>query len=431
MFGAFLPNKPKRALILGSGALQIGQAGEFDYSGSQAIKALREEKIYTVLINPNIATIQTSEGFADRIYLQAVTPDFVERVIQKEEVDAILLSFGGQTALNCGLILEESGVLEKYGVRVLGTPVSAIRDTEDRQLFKDRLDEIGVKTARSFACSTLAEAKDAIKELGLPVMIRGAFALGGKGSNVIRTEADIDPMLRRGLDQVPQLLVEEFLGGWKEVEYEVVRDWRDNCITVCNMENFDPMGIHTGESMVVAPSQTLTNDEKKKEYMRLLADKRIRGDVKKVEKVRDAETKAQMGTVMLRKKEFRQAREFFKSAMELDPETAEYKAHYAWAIYVNPATDRDKAVQEALPILKEALAQEGKSAAIHFYVGQIQKSLGNEKDALFHFRAAVSLDPKHGEALREVRLLDLRDQKKKDDPKGSGKNGLVSRLFKR
>ncbi|MCB9646527.1 MAG: J domain-containing protein [Deltaproteobacteria bacterium] len=177
--------------------------------------------------------------------------------------------------------------------------------------------------------------------------------------------------------------------------------------------------------------QTLTNDEKKKEYMRLLADKRIRGDVKKVEKVRDAETKAQMGTVMLRKKEFRQAREFFKSAMELDPETAEYKAHYAWAIYVNPATDRDKAVQEALPILKEALAQEGKSAAIHFYVGQIQKSLGNEKDALFHFRAAVSLDPKHGEALREVRLLDLRDQKKKDDPKGSGKNGLVSRLFKR
>lgn len=274
MYGAFLPNKPKRCLILGSGALQIGQAGEFDYSGSQAIKALREEKVFTVLINPNIATIQTSEGFADRIYLDAVTPDFVERVIIKEDIDAILLSFGGQTALNCGLELEKSGVLEKYGVRVLGTPVKAILDTEDRQLFKDRLDEIDVHSARSFACDTIEQAKEAIKQLGLPVMIRGAFALGGKGSNVIRTEDDIQPMLVRGFEQVSQLLVEEYLGGWKEVEYEVVRDWRDNCITVCNMENFDPMGIHTGESIVIAPSQTLNDHEYHK--LRTIAIKVVR-----------------------------------------------------------------------------------------------------------------------------------------------------------
>ncbi len=274
MYGAFLPNKPKRCLILGSGALQIGQAGEFDYSGSQAIKALSEEKVFTVLINPNIATIQTSEGFADRIYLNAVTPDFVERVIQKEDIDAILLSFGGQTALNCGLELERTGVLEKYGVRVLGTPVKAILDTEDRQLFKDRLDEIDILTARSFACDTITEAKDAIEQLGLPVMIRGAFSLGGKGSNVIREPSDIEPMLTRGFEMVTQLLVEEYLGGWKEVEYEVVRDWRDNCITVCNMENFDPMGIHTGESIVIAPSQTLNDHEYHK--LRTIAIKVIR-----------------------------------------------------------------------------------------------------------------------------------------------------------
>ena len=261
MFGAYIPKKPKRVLILGSGALQIGQAGEFDYSGSQAIKAMREEHIFTVLINPNIATIQTSEGFADKIYLNAVTPDFVERVIIKEDVDAILLSFGGQTALNCGLELDKAGILEKHGVRVLGTPLSAIRDTEDRQLFKERLDEISIKTARSFACNTVEEAHAAIAQLGLPVMLRGAFALGGKGSGVVRTPDDVGPALRRAFDLVDQVLVEEFLGGWKEIEYEVVRDFRDNCITVCNMENFDPMGIHTGESIVVAPSQTLTDNE--------------------------------------------------------------------------------------------------------------------------------------------------------------------------
>lgn len=261
MNGAYLPKKPRRVLILGSGALQIGQAGEFDYSGSQALKALREEGIRTVLINPNIATIQTSEGFADKIYLSAVTTDFVERVIEQEEIDAILLSFGGQTALNCGVALEQSGVLERYGVRVMGTPVKSILDTEDRQLFKDRLDEIGVKTARSVACDSLEAAREAVTKLGLPVMLRGAFALGGKGSAVVRTQEQIEPSLRRAFDQVPQVLVEEYLGGWKEIEYEVVRDGRNNCITVCNMENFDPMGIHTGESIVVAPSQTLNDEE--------------------------------------------------------------------------------------------------------------------------------------------------------------------------
>lgn len=274
MFGAYLPNKPKRVLILGSGALQIGQAGEFDYSGSQCIKAFREEGIYTVLINPNIATIQTSEGFADKIYLHAVTPDFVERIIEKEGIDAIALSFGGQTALNCGLQLEQLGILERHGVRVLGTPLKAVRDTEDRQLFKDRLAEIDVDTAKSFACESVEEALKAIEELGLPVMIRGAFALGGKGSNVIRTQDEAEAKLRRGFAQVPQLLVEEYLGGWKEVEYEVVRDWRDNCITVCNMENFDPMGIHTGESIVIAPSQTLDDHEYHK--LRTIALKVVR-----------------------------------------------------------------------------------------------------------------------------------------------------------
>jgi carbamoyl-phosphate synthase large subunit len=262
MFGSYLARKPRRVLILGSGALQIGQAGEFDYSGSQAIKALREERIQTVLINPNIATIQTSAGLADRIHLVAVTPEFVERIIAEDEVDAILLSFGGQTALNCGLELHHSGVLERHGVRVLGTPIEAIENTEDRRLFIERLDEIGVKTARSLACNSVAEAKQAAKEIGLPLMLRGAYALGGKGSAVVHKEADLEHALRRSFDGgIPQVLVEEYLQGWKEIEYEVVRDGRDNCIAVCNMENFDPMGIHTGDSIVVAPSQTLTNEE--------------------------------------------------------------------------------------------------------------------------------------------------------------------------
>src|SRR5262245_16041724 len=275
MYGAYLPKKPKRVLVLGSGALQIGQAGEFDYSGSQAIKALKEENIFTVLVNPNIATIQTSEGLADRIHLSAVTPELVERIIVKEEVDAILLSFGGQTALNCGLELHDSGVLDKYGVRVLGTPIKAIRDTEDRKLFIDRLNEIGVKTARSQACTTLAEAKAAVKRIGLPVMLRGGYALGGKGSGIVESEAALDQALARAFaGGVPQVLVEECLRGWKEIEYEVVRDGRDNCITVCNMENMDPMGIHTGESIVVAPSQTLNNEEY--QLLRTLAIRTIR-----------------------------------------------------------------------------------------------------------------------------------------------------------
>ena len=262
MYGTYLPGKPRQVLILGSGALQIGQAGEFDYSGSQAIKALKEEGISTVLVNPNIATIQTSEGLADRLYLVAVIPEFVEQIIVKEEVDAILLSFGGQTALNCGLALDESGVLARYGVRVLGTPIETVRNTEDRELFVDRLSEIGIKTARSEACRTLGAARDAALRIGFPVMLRGAFALGGKGSSVVECEQGLDAALTRAFaGGVPQVLVEEYLGGWKEIEYEVVRDARDNCITVCNMENFDPMGIHTGDSIVVAPSQTLNDDE--------------------------------------------------------------------------------------------------------------------------------------------------------------------------
>ena len=275
MYGAYLPKKPKRVLVLGSGALQIGQAGEFDYSGSQAIKAFKEEGIFTVLVNPNIATIQTSEGLADKIHLTAVTPEFVERIIVKEEIDAIALSFGGQTALNCGLALHDAGVLDKYGVRVLGTPIKSIRDTEDRKLFIDRLDEIGVKTAKSRACTTIAEARAAALELGLPVMLRGGYALGGKGSGIVETEAELDAAIRRAFDGgVPQVLVEENLRGWKEIEYEVVRDARDNCITVCNMENFDPMGIHTGESIVVAPSQTLNDDEY--QMLRSVAIKTVR-----------------------------------------------------------------------------------------------------------------------------------------------------------
>ncbi len=262
MYGAYLPKKPKRVLILGSGALQIGQAGEFDYSGSQAIKALKEEGIFTVLVNPNIATIQTSKELADRLYLVAVTPQFVEEVIVKEDVDAILLSFGGQTALNCGLELHASGVLEKHGVRVLGTPVSTIRDTEDRKLFVERLDEIGVSTARSIACNDFESARAAAMEIGFPVMLRGGFALGGKGSGIVETSDALDGALERAFaGQMPQVLVEECLRDWKEIEYEVVRDGRNNCITVCNMENMDPMGIHTGESIVVAPSQTLNDEE--------------------------------------------------------------------------------------------------------------------------------------------------------------------------
>ena len=262
MYGVYLPRKPRRVLVLGSGALQIGQAGEFDYSGSQAIKALREEGIVTILVNPNIATIQTSPGLADRIYLVALTPEFIEQIIVKERVDAILLSFGGQTALNCGLALHDAGVLAKYGVQVLGTPIKAIRDTEDRQLFVERLAEIGVKTARSQACLSIDEALGAIRAIGLPAMLRSGFTLGGKGSGIVEHEADIDAALRRAFaGGAAQVLVEECLRGWKEIEYEVVRDVRDNCVTVCNMENLDPMGIHTGESIVVAPSQTLNDAE--------------------------------------------------------------------------------------------------------------------------------------------------------------------------
>lgn len=262
-------------MVLGSGALQIGQAGEFDYSGSQALKALREEDITTVLVNPNIATIQTSRELADRIYLVAVTPEFVERIIVKESVDAILLSFGGQTALNCGLALHDAGVLSKHGVQVLGTSIAAIRDTEDRRLFVERLAEIGVTTARSRACRTLEEARGAIREIGLPVMLRGGFALGGKGSGIVRIEAESDAALRRAFaGGITQVLVEECLEGWKEIEYEVVRDARDNCITVCNMENFDPMGIHTGDSIVVAPSQTL--DDAEYQLLRSVAIRTIR-----------------------------------------------------------------------------------------------------------------------------------------------------------
>jgi carbamoyl-phosphate synthase large subunit len=262
VYGYYLPKKPRRVLILGSGALQIGQAGEFDYSGSQAIKAMKEDGIATVLLNPNIATIQTSSELAERIYLHAVTPEIAETVIQKEQVDAILLSFGGQTALNCGLELNDRGVLARYGVRVLGTPIESIRDTEDRALFNDRLREIGVKVARGKGCSTAAEARAAALSIGLPVMLRGAFALGGKGSGVVESEAQLETALKRAFaGGARQVLVEECLRGWKEIEYEVVRDGRDNCVAVCNMENLDPMGIHTGESIVVVPSQTLNDEE--------------------------------------------------------------------------------------------------------------------------------------------------------------------------
>jgi carbamoyl-phosphate synthase large subunit len=251
----------KKVLVLGSGALKIGEAGEFDYSGSQALKALREEGISTVLMNPNIATVQTSEEVADKVYFLPVTPFFVEKVIQKEQPQGILLSFGGQTALNCGVELFKSGVLEKYGVQVLGTPVQAIIDTEDRELFVERLDEIKVKTIKSHAAENLEEARAAAREVGYPVILRAAYALGGLGSGFCENEEELEAMARKSFSFSPQVLVEKSLRGWKEIEFEVMRDRYDNCICVCNMENFDPLGIHTGESIVVAPCQTLSNDE--------------------------------------------------------------------------------------------------------------------------------------------------------------------------
>ena len=264
----------KKVLLLGSGALKIGEAGEFDYSGSQALKALREEGVKTVLINPNIATVQTSEGVADQIYFLPVQPHFVEEVIKKERPDGILLSFGGQTALNCGVELYRQGILEKYNVKVLGTPVQAIMDTEDRELFVQKLDEINVKTIKSEACETMEQTRKAAAELGYPVIIRAAYALGGLGSGFADNEEELVKLAEKAFSFSPQVLVEKSLKGWKEIEYEVVRDHYDNCITVCNMENFDPLGIHTGESIVIAPSQTLTNSEYHK--LRALAIKIIR-----------------------------------------------------------------------------------------------------------------------------------------------------------
>ena len=265
------PSTLKKVLLLGSGALKIGQAGEFDYSGAQALKALKEEGIHSVLINPNIATVQTSQkddsvdsasqAVADTVYFQPVTPQFVESIIEKERPDGILLAFGGQTALNCGVTLHEKGVLEKYGVKVLGTPVQTIIDTEDRDLFVRRLDEIGVKTIRSQACSSIDEVRQAASELGFPVILRAAYALGGLGSGFCDNSEELQAQAEEAFSFSPQVLVEKSLKGWKEIEYEVVRDSYDNCITVCNMENFDPLGIHTGESIVVAPSQTLSNSE--------------------------------------------------------------------------------------------------------------------------------------------------------------------------
>ncbi|RLT76617.1 carbamoyl-phosphate synthase (glutamine-hydrolyzing) large subunit [bacterium J10(2018)] len=269
-----MEHKIKKVLLLGSGALKIGEAGEFDYSGSQALKAMKEEGINTVLINPNIATVQTSEGFADKIYFLPVTPYFVEKVIEKERPDGIMLAFGGQTALNCGVALYESGVLEKYGVEVMGTPVRAIMDTEDRELFIKKLDEINVKTIKSEAVNTIADAISAADQLGYPVIVRAAYALGGLGSGFCDDEQQLVALVEKALAFSPQVLVEKSLKGWKEVEYEVVRDRYDNCITVCNMENFDPLGIHTGESIVVAPSQTLSNEDY--HYLRKLAIKIIR-----------------------------------------------------------------------------------------------------------------------------------------------------------
>lgn len=269
-----MKEKIQKVLLLGSGALKIGEAGEFDYSGSQALKALKEEGIETILINPNIATVQTSEGVADRIYFLPVTPYFVERVIEKERPDGILLSFGGQTALNCGVKLYKEGIFEKYQTRVLGTPVQAIIDTEDRELFVEKLNEIGVKTIKSEAVENIEDARRAARELGYPVIIRAAYALGGLGSGFCDNEEELNVLAEKAFSFSPQVLVEKSLKGWKEIEYEVVRDQYDNCITVCNMENFDPLGIHTGESIVIAPSQTLTNSEYHK--LRKLAIKIIR-----------------------------------------------------------------------------------------------------------------------------------------------------------
>ncbi len=266
--------KIKKVLLLGSGALKIGEAGEFDYSGSQALKAMKEEGITTVLINPNIATVQTSEGFADKIYFLPVTPYFVEKVIKKENPDGILLAFGGQTALNCGVELYRTGILERYNVEVLGTPVQAIMDTEDRELFVRKLDEIDVRTIKSEAVSSVADAREAASTLGYPVIVRAAYALGGLGSGFCDNEQELVALVEKALAFSPQVLVEKSLKGWKEVEYEVVRDRFDNCITVCNMENFDPLGIHTGESIVVAPSQTLSNEDY--HWLRKLAIKIVR-----------------------------------------------------------------------------------------------------------------------------------------------------------
>jgi len=252
---------PSKVLVLGSGALKIGEAGEFDYSGSQAIKALKEEGVRTVLINPNIATVQTSKGMADQVYFLPVTPYFVEKVIEKEKPDGLLLSFGGQTALNCGVALHEKGILNKHRISVLGTPVKAIIETEDRDLFVKKLAEVGIKTPRSIAVNSVKDALKAAEKIGYPIMARVAYALGGRGSGIATTESQLKRMAEQAFTHTSQILIEEWLGGWKEIEYEVVRDRYDNCITVCNMENFDPMGIHTGESIVVAPSQTLTNSE--------------------------------------------------------------------------------------------------------------------------------------------------------------------------
>ncbi len=251
----------KKVLLLGSGALKIGEAGEFDYSGSQALKALKEEGIETILINPNIATVQTSEGVADQIYFLPVTPFFVEKVIEKERPQGIMLAFGGQTALNCGVELYKSGILEKYDLQVLGTPIQAIMDTEDRDLFVQKLNEIDVKTIKSEACESIEHARQAAAELGYPVILRAAYALGGLGSGFCDNEEELNKLAEKAFSFSPQVLVEKSLKGWKEIEFEVVRDRYDNCITVCNMENFDPLGIHTGESIVVAPCQTLTNYE--------------------------------------------------------------------------------------------------------------------------------------------------------------------------
>ena len=269
-----IDNDIKKVLLLGSGALKIGEAGEFDYSGSQALKAMKEEGIETILINPNIATVQTSDKVADKIYFLPVTPYFVEKVIKKEAPQGILLAFGGQTALNCGVELYKSGILEKYNVKVLGTPVQAIIDTEDRELFIEKLDQIGVKTIKSHATENIEQARAAARELGYPVILRAAYALGGLGSGFCDDESQLFDVAEKAFSFSPQVLVEKSLKGWKEIEYEVVRDRYDNCITVCNMENFDPLGIHTGESIVVAPCQTLDNDDV--EYLRDLAIRIVR-----------------------------------------------------------------------------------------------------------------------------------------------------------